>query len=46
MRVGAALWPRAAADERAAFLSAIEAPFPDWTFERPADVTRCFASWC
>lgn len=46
MRIGAALWPKTAPGERDAFLRAIESTAPDWTFERPADVTRAFAGWC
>lgn len=46
MRIGAALWPKTAPGERDAFLRAIQSTAPDWTFERPADVTRAFAPWC
>lgn len=45
MRVGAALWPKAK-DEIEGFLEAIEPHSPDWTFSRPADVTRTVAPWC
>lgn len=46
MRIGAALWPKTAPGERDAFLRSIEPTAPDWTFHRPADVTRAFAGWC
>lgn len=46
MRVGAALWAKTAPGERDAFLRSIQPLAPDWTFERPADVTRAFAAWC
>lgn len=46
MRVGAALWAKTAPGERDAFLRSIEPLAPDWTFDRPADVTRAFAAWC
>jgi pyrophosphatase PpaX len=46
MLVGAALWPKTSAEDRESFLREIEVHEPDWTFERPADVTRLFASWC
>jgi pyrophosphatase PpaX len=44
--VGAALWPKDAPGERAAFLQEIAEYEPDWAFERPADVTRLLTSWC
>lgn len=46
MRVGAALWPKTAPGERESFLAEIRPHAPDWTFERPADLSRTFASWC
>lgn len=46
MRVGAALWAKTAPGERDAFVHAIEPLTPDWTFDRPADLTRAFAAWC
>lgn len=46
MHIGAALWPKTAPGERDGFMRAIEPLAPDWTFERPADVTRAFAAWC
>lgn len=46
MMVGAALWAKTAPGERDAFLRAIQPLAPDWTFDRPADVTRAFAAWC
>ena len=46
MRVGAALWPKTSADDRLGFLALVDRYSPDWTFERPADVTRLFAPWC
>lgn len=46
MRVGAALWAKTAPGERDAFLRSIAPLAPDWTFDRPADVTRAFAAWC
>jgi HAD superfamily hydrolase (TIGR01509 family) len=46
MRTGAALWPKTAADDRAAFLGEIRERPPDWVFERPAEITRAFAGWC
>lgn len=45
-RVGAALWPKTDAADRAGFLRAIAKHRPDWTFERPADVSLAFAPWC
>lgn len=45
-RVGAALWPKTAPGERAAFLEEIRPLQPDWTFDRPADLVRAFAPWC
>jgi pyrophosphatase PpaX len=46
MRIGAALWAKTAPGEAEAFIAKIEALRPDWTFARPADVTRAFAMWC
>ena len=46
MRVGAALWPKTAPGEADAFRRAIQPLAPDWSFARPADVTRAFALWC
>lgn len=46
MRIGAALWPKTAPGEADDFLRRIEPLHPDWTFARPADVTRAFAAWC
>jgi phosphoglycolate phosphatase/pyrophosphatase PpaX len=44
--IGAALWPKTDPDDRGWFLDAIRPHRPDWIFERPADVTYLFASWC
>jgi pyrophosphatase PpaX len=46
MRIGAALWPKTAPGEADGFLRRIQPLHPDWTFARPADVTRAFAAWC
>lgn len=46
MRVGAALWPKTAPGERELFLEQIRELLPDWSLERPADVSRAFAPWC
>ena len=46
MLVGAALWPKTAPGERESFLERIRPLAPDWTFDRPADVSRAFARWC
>lgn len=46
MRIGAVLWAKTAPGEAEAFARKIEAARPDWTFVRPADVTRAFATWC
>jgi pyrophosphatase PpaX len=46
MRIGAALWPKTAPEDRAEFLRGLQRWTPDWLFERPADVTRLFVSWC
>jgi len=46
MRIGAALWPKTAPGDRDAYLESILPLAPDWTFNRPADVTRAFAAWC
>ena len=45
-RVAAALWPKDAPGERERFLDEVRALEPDWTLERPADLTRLFAPWC
>jgi HAD superfamily hydrolase (TIGR01509 family) len=45
-RVAAALWPKDAPGERERFLEEVSALEPDWTFDRPADLTRTFAPWC
>jgi phosphoglycolate phosphatase/pyrophosphatase PpaX len=46
MMVGAALWPKTAPGERESFLERIRPLAPEWTFERPADLSRAFARWC
>jgi phosphoglycolate phosphatase-like HAD superfamily hydrolase len=46
MTVGAALWPKTGVGERDRFLARIRPLAPDWTFDRPADVSRAFARWC
>lgn len=46
MPVGAALWPKTGDGERDAFLQRIRPLAPDWTFDRPADLSRAFARWC
>jgi pyrophosphatase PpaX len=46
MRVAAALWAKTAPGEPEAFRASIAPLRPDWTFARPADVTRAFAGWC
>lgn len=46
MRIGAALWAKTAPGEAEAFNAKIATLRPDWTFARPADVTRAFAVWC
>lgn len=46
MRIGAALWPKTDAADRADFLDQLRDHRPDWLFERPADVSRAFAAWC
>lgn len=46
MRVAAVLWPKTAPGEAAQFVEKVRRFEPDWTFERPADVTRAFAGWC
>jgi HAD superfamily hydrolase (TIGR01509 family) len=46
MAVGAALWPKTAPGERDLFLERIRPLAPEWSFERPADVSRAFARWC
>jgi HAD superfamily hydrolase (TIGR01549 family) len=46
MRIGAAMWSKTAPGEPEAFAQKIESLSPDWTFARPADVTRAFAMWC
>jgi len=44
--IGAALWPKTGPGERDSFLAEVAQWEPDWTFERPADVSRVFAAWC
>ena len=46
MRVGAALWPTPDPADRAEFLRRVRPLAPEWTFERPADLSRTFATWC
>jgi pyrophosphatase PpaX len=46
MLIAAALWPKTAPGEREQFLQQIAPHAPDWTFERPADLTRALAPWC
>jgi HAD superfamily hydrolase (TIGR01509 family) len=46
MAVGAALWPKTGPGERDLFLERIQPLAPEWTFDRPADVSRAFARWC
>lgn len=46
VRVGAALWPKTDPADRAGFLQGIARWDPDRVFERPADVTRLFVTWC
>lgn len=46
MPIGAALWPKTAPGERDQFLETIRSLSPEWTFDRPADVSRTFAQWC
>lgn len=45
-RVAAALWPKTDPGEREAFLDEVRHLDPDWTFDRPADLSRAFACWC
>ena len=45
-RVAASLWPKTAPGERDAFLEEVLPLAPDWSFERPADLTREFVRWC
>lgn len=45
-RVAAALWPKDAPGERDRFLEEIRSLEPDWTLDRPADLTRLLAPWC
>lgn len=45
-RVAAALWPKTGPGERGRFLDEVRPLAPDWTFDRPADLTRAFAPWC
>jgi phosphoglycolate phosphatase/pyrophosphatase PpaX len=44
MRIAAVLWPKTAPGEREAFLEQIRDLAPEWTFDRPADLTRAFAA--
>jgi HAD superfamily hydrolase (TIGR01549 family) len=46
MRIGAALWAKAAPGEADDFIRRIEPLRPDWIFRTPSDVTRAFAMWC
>ena len=46
MRTAAVLWPKTGPGERERFLMEIEPLSPDWTFDRPADLTKTFARWC
>jgi HAD superfamily hydrolase (TIGR01509 family) len=46
MRTAAVLWPKTAPGERERFLKEILPLAPDWTFDRPADLTTTFARWC
>ncbi|HKO17301.1 MAG TPA: HAD family hydrolase [Acidobacteriaceae bacterium] len=46
MRVAAALWPMTESGEAERFVNEAAAYAPDYTFARPADVTRAFAAWC
>ncbi len=46
LRIGAALWPKTDPADREGFLRDVAEWEPDWLFERPADVTRLFVSWC
>ncbi|HEX2189166.1 MAG TPA: HAD-IA family hydrolase [Longimicrobiaceae bacterium] len=45
-RVAAALWPKTAPGERERFLEEVRPLAPDWTLDRPADLTRLLAPWC
>ena len=44
MTFGATLWPKTAPGEREQFLARLGPLAPEWTFDRPADVSRAFAS--
>lgn len=46
VKVAAALWPKTAPGERERFLEEVRPLAPDWSFERPADLTRALARWC
>jgi len=46
MRIGAVLWAKTDPTDREDFLRDIARWEPEWLFERPADVTRLFATWC
>jgi pyrophosphatase PpaX len=46
LRAGAALWPKTEPEDRERFVAALPEYNPDWTFERPADITRLLAPWC
>jgi phosphoglycolate phosphatase-like HAD superfamily hydrolase len=46
MRTAAVLWPKTGDGEAERFVNRIGPLAPDWTFSRPADLTRAFARWC
>lgn len=46
MRTAAVLWPKTGEGEAERFVNRITPLAPDWTFTRPADLTRAFARWC
>jgi HAD superfamily hydrolase (TIGR01509 family) len=46
MRTAAALWAKTEPGEAERFLRQVERHTPDWSFARPADLTRAFAAWC
>ncbi len=46
MMVGAALWPKTDPEDRKWFEERIRGRRPEWTFERPAEITQVFARWC
>jgi HAD superfamily hydrolase (TIGR01509 family) len=45
-RTAAVLWPKTGEGEAERFVNRITPLAPDWTFQRPADLTRTFARWC